>query len=89
MDVSINSKGKDMIRVEIEGVRHTLPNLLCTELWNDSSVSSATYEKKHPYMGNSILIIKSKDPKKSLKDAINRTEKSIGEFEKKFKAACS
>lgn len=85
MKVNVLEKKKDTLIIEIEGVRHTLPNMLRNELWNDSSVTLAAYEKKHPYLGNPKLVIKGKDPKKSLQDAIKRTQDKIKLFEREFK----
>lgn len=87
MKVNVMEKKKDTLIIEIEGVRHTLPNMLRNELWNDSSITLSAYEKKHPYLGNPKLIIKGKNPKKSLKDAIERTQKKIKTFEKEFSKA--
>ncbi len=84
MNVNITKTGTDMITVEIEGLRHTIPNVLREELWNDSTVSFAAYEKKHPYVGNPKLVIKSKDPKKSLLSAIKSTQSNIKELEKEL-----
>ena len=85
MKVKVLEKKKDTLIIEIEGVRHTLPNALRNELWNDSSVTLAAYEKKHPYLGNPKLIIKGKNPRKSLQDAIKRTQDKIRLFEREFK----
>lgn len=85
--VKVAKKDKDTIEVEIEGARHTLPNLLRQELWNDSSVSLAAYTKEHPYLGNPKLIIKAKDPKKSLVDAVKRLQDDFKRFEKEFSKA--
>lgn len=87
LKVKINKIAKDTIEVEIEGMRHTIPNMLRQELWNDSSVSLAAYEKTHPYLGNPKLIIKGKNPKESLVEAIKRVESEFKKFEKEFSKA--
>ena len=84
MDVKVTKEGKDTIVVEFDGARHTIPNLLRNNLWDDTSVTLAAYEKKHPYLGNPKLIIKSKNPKKSLLDAIKLSQAQIKDFEKEF-----
>ncbi len=88
MDVTMKKSGTDTLNVEINGDEHTLSNILREELWNDSTVSFAAYEKKHPYLGNPKLIIKSKDPVKSLKGAVKRCSDNVSEFEKLFVKAC-
>ena len=84
MNVNITKTGTEMMTIEIDGARHTIPNVLREELWNDSTVTFAAYEKKHPYIGNPKLIIKSKDPKKSLLTAIKNTQSKITTFEKEI-----
>ncbi len=85
MKVILNEPDKNTLEIEIEGARHTLPNLIRSELWNDSSVTFSAYNKDHPYVGNPKIIIKSKDPKKSLSEAIKRTRKTFDEIEKEVK----
>ena len=84
MNVNITKTGTEMMTIELDSARHTLPNALREELWNDSTVTFAAYEKKHPYIGNPKLIIKSKDPKKSLLTAIKNTQNNIKIFEKEI-----
>ncbi|NOR84923.1 DNA-directed RNA polymerase subunit L [archaeon] len=84
MNVNITKTGTEMITIKMDGARHTLPNAIREELWNDSTVTFAAYEKKHPYLGNPKLIIKSKDPKKSLLTAIKNTQDNIKIFEKEI-----
>lgn len=88
MEVKVKKESKDKLTVEIQGDRHTLSNLLRDELWNDPTVTLAAYEKKHPYLGNPKIIVKAKDPMKSLKDALKRTQDHVSDFEKQFTKAC-
>ncbi len=78
---------KDSFVVEIEGKRHTIPNLLRESLWDDSSVELAAYEKKHPSLGNPKVIVKAKDPRKALVSAIKRSEAQVKEFIDEFDKA--
>ena len=88
MDINVKKSGTDTLNVEIVGDEHTLSNLLREELWNDSAVTFAAYEKKHPYLGNPVLIVKAKDPMKSLKGAVKRCSDNVSAFEKLFVKAC-
>ena len=88
MDVNVKKSGKDTLNVEIVGDTHTLSNLLREELWNDSAVTFAAYEKKHPYLDNPLLIVKAKDPMKSLKGAVKRCSDNMSLLEKQFVKAC-
>lgn len=87
MKVKINKKGEDTISVEIEGARHTLPNMLREALWEDKDVKSAAYEKRHPYLGNPHIIVKAKNPEKSLKAAVKHTRELFSEFREEFEKA--
>jgi DNA-directed RNA polymerase subunit L len=84
MKLLINEVDKNTIEVDIDGSKHTLPNILRKELWNDSTVTFSAYNKEHPYVGNPVLIVKAKDPKKSLKEAIKRTKKIFEDMEKEI-----
>ncbi len=88
MDVNVKKCGTNAVNVEIVGDEHTLSNILREELWNDSTVTFAAYEKKHPYLGNPVLIVKAKDPMKSLKGAVKRCSDNVSAFEKQFVKAC-
>ncbi len=85
MKVTIKDIDKETIEVEIEGAKHTLPNLIRNELWNDSTVIFSAYNKEHPYVGHPKLIIKAKNPKKSLSEAIKRSKKIFEDIEKEIK----
>ncbi len=84
MQVKIEKQDKETLIIEIDNGGHTLPNLLRKALWDDSSVSLAAYEKSHPYVGAPRLIVKSKDPKKSIMSAIKRTQDQIEQFGSEF-----
>ena len=85
MKVILNEPDKNTLEVEIEGAKHTLPNLIRNELWNDSTVTFSAYNKEHPYVGNPKILVKSKDPKKSLLEAIKRSRKAFDDIEKEVK----
>ncbi len=84
MEVKITEEGENTITVEIDDARHTLPNLLRNNLWEDPSVTLAAYEKKHPVFGSPKLIIKAKNPQKALLTAIKKSQDQLNEFEKEF-----
>ena len=87
MQIKIEKQDKETLILEIDQGQHTLPNLLRKALWEDSTVSLAAYEKAHPYIGQPRLIVKSKDPKKSIMSAIKRTQTQIEEFSSEFEKA--
>jgi len=85
MKVNVVEDKKDTLVIEIEGARHTIPNLIREALWEDNSVDLAAYEKKHPMLGNPKIIVKAKDPRKALLTAIKKTEESLKDFEDEFR----
>lgn len=87
MKANILEEKKDTLIVEIEGKRHTIPNLLRETLWEDDSVVLAAYEKKHPSLGSPKVIVNAKDPRKSLVSAIKRSEAQTKEFLEEFEKA--
>ncbi len=87
MKANVLEDKKDALVVEIEGERHTIPNLLRESLWEDGAVELAAYEKKHPSLGNPKIIIRAKDPRKALLSAIKRSEASVKEFIDEFEKA--
>ena len=87
MKVNVLEEKKDSLVVEIEGERHTIPNLLRETLWEDDSVALAAYEKKHPSLGSPKVIVSAKDPRKALVSAIKRSEAQTKEFLDEFEKA--
>ncbi len=87
MKAIIKEEKKDMLVVEIEGARHTLPNILREQLWNYKGVEFVGYSKDHPDLGNPVLVIRGEDPKKSLKSAIKDLRSQIKEMRTKVEKA--
>jgi len=87
MKVNVLEDKKDTLVVEIEGERHTIPNLIRESLWQDDSVVLAAYEKKHPSLGSPKVIVNAKDPRKALVSAIKRSEAETKEFLEEFEKA--
>ncbi len=68
MELKVLEKKPDKIRIEVIGESHTLLNVLTEYAW-EAKASQASYVIDHPYLSNPELIIKSKNPKKTLNDA--------------------
>ena len=68
----------------LEGMRHTIPNLVRSKLWEDKDVEFAAYEKKHPYVGEAKIIVRAKNPEKSLINAIKLAQEEAEDFKKAF-----
>lgn len=87
MKIKVLEDKKGALVIEIEGERHTIPNLLRESLWEDEGVELAAYEKKHPSLGNPKVMVKAKDPRKALLGAIKRSEAQAKEFIDEFDKA--
>lgn len=71
---------KNELEIEITGETHTLCNALRRTLMEDKDVQSASYNIDHPIVGEPVLYIKAKNPKKSLKKAAETIKKQCDEF---------
>ena len=88
MQVEVIQKSKTEMEFKLTGERHTLPQLLKTELLNNSEVEFASYKLPHPLGADSMFYLKTKgkDPKKVLDEACKSIEKQLEEFRKKANA---
>ena len=71
---------KNELEIEITGETHTLCNVLRKTLMADKEVESAAYSIDHPIIGEPVLYIKAKNPRKSLKKAAETIKKQCDEF---------
>lgn len=71
---------KNELEIEITGETHTLCNALRKTLMADKDVESAAYSIDHPIIGEPVLYIKAKNPKKSLKKAAESIKNQCDEF---------
>lgn len=84
MEMKIVKKDKNELQIEIDDL--TLCELLRNELWDDKSVTLASYSRKHPEENPVLRVIsEGKTPKKALSDAVKRLLKKSGELGKTFK----
>jgi len=75
MELNVLENDNGILRIEIKGEGHTLCNDLREELSNDKSVDAAGYTIESKLMSSPILLIKGKNPKKSLEKAIENIKK--------------
>lgn len=89
MELTIKEYKRDSaVRVESEGRDHTIMNLLRKTVWDVGG--EAGYEKGHPYIGSSTLIVKgksAKDARKTLEKAVKQAKDDLDNFENAFTAA--
>lgn len=85
LEVIVNEK--DTLEFYIEGERHTLPNLLKETLSKQAGVEFVAYRLDHPIDKKARFILKGKNPKKLLEDAIKEIQTQISDFQKAFEKA--
>jgi DNA-directed RNA polymerase subunit L len=71
---------KKELEIEITGESHSLCNAIRKTLMEDDDVEAAAYVIEHPIIGEPKLIIKAKNPKKSLKKAAETVKARCDEF---------
>ncbi len=71
---------KTELEIEITGETHSLCNALRKTLMEDKGVESAAYVIDHPIVGEPVLYIKAKNPKKSLQKAAETLMSQCNEF---------
>jgi DNA-directed RNA polymerase subunit L len=79
MSLEIVKSEKNFLELKYKGDAHTILNLIKKRLLEDKNVSFAGYNKPHPLINESILVIKTKkgDPKKVLKKNIDAVTKEL------------
>jgi DNA-directed RNA polymerase subunit L len=87
MKVEIINNEKDSLEFFIDGERHTLPNLLKETLAKNNDVEFVAYRLDHPIDKKSRFILKAKNPKKVLDEAIKEIQSEITDFTKAFEKA--
>lgn len=86
MEIKIVEKKPEKLSLEILGETHTLLNLIRERSWKAKAIQ-ASYMIKHPYLSEPKIIIRSKNPKKTLVDAAQSVMDDAVEFGKEFKRA--
>jgi len=89
LNLKVLKKTEDELRIEFEGERHTLLNLLRSELLKDERVVIATYDAKFPIMDNPIFRLKTRgaDPLDVIRDASARIADLCDEFLREYDEA--
>ena len=86
MELSAIEKKKDKLRVEVRGETHTILNLIRENAWK-AGARQASYIIQHPYISQPEIIVRSRNPAKTLKDAAQMIADDSKEFSQAFKRA--
>ena len=89
MKLKILEKKGNKLKLQVEGEEHTLLNLLRKTLWELPGVTSAAYNKPHPYVGNSTItvFVDKGSQLKKIEDAAQIIADTAEEFSVKFQRA--
>ncbi len=90
MKVKMLKKTPNELKIEVEGIGHTLCNLLQKRILEDENVELAGYNIPHPLASNPIIYIRTKGkvkPEEALRKAVERARKMNKEFSKELKKA--
>jgi DNA-directed RNA polymerase subunit L len=86
MELSATEKAKEKLRVEVRGETHTMLNLIRENAWK-AGAKQAAYIIQHPYISQPEIIIRSKNPAKTLRDAAQIAVDDSKDFSVAFKRA--
>lgn len=90
MKIKILKKASNELKIEVEGVGHTLCNLLQKRLLEDENVDLAGYDVPHPLTSNSIIYIRTNEgvhPEEALRNAVKKIHEMNKEFSKELQKA--
>lgn len=90
MKVKILKRTSNELKLEVEGVGHTLCNLLQKGLLEDGNVAMAGYDIPHPLASNPTIYVRTKGgvkPEEALRKTVKKTRKINKEFSREFKKA--
>ena len=88
MKVKILKRTSNELKIEVEGIGHTVCNLLQKRLVEDENVALAGYKVPHPLASNPIIYVRTKgdvSPEEALRKTVNKTREINKEFGKELK----
>ncbi|MDH5374570.1 MAG: DNA-directed RNA polymerase subunit L [Candidatus Bathyarchaeota archaeon] len=90
MKVKILERTANELKLEVEGIGHTLCNLLQKRLLEDENVALAGYDIPHPLASNPIIYVRTNGdvkPEEALRKAVKKAREINKEFGKELKKA--
>lgn len=85
MKIEVLENEKDSLRIKVPDL--TLVNLLNENIWEEGKVDFAAFRKEHFYLTEPELIVKSKNPKKTVLSAAEKVIADVKELKKQLKHA--
>lgn len=90
MKVKVLKKASNELKIEVEGMGHTLCNMLQKMLSENEKVDLAGYDIPHPLASNPIIYVRTKGkakPEEALLKAIERARNVNKEFREELEKA--
>jgi DNA-directed RNA polymerase subunit L len=90
MKVKVLKKTKNELKIEVEGIGHTIGNILQRKLAEDEHVDLAGYNVPHPLASSSVIYVRTKgsvEPKDALLEAVEKVRDMNKEFSKELHLA--
>ena len=84
VEVLENEDGKLKVKV-VESI--ALVNLINENIWQQKGIDVSAYATEHPYLSKPVLLVKSKNPKKAVLEAVRQIADDAKELRKQFSAA--
>ena len=85
MKIEVLENEKETLKIEVHD-NTTLISVINENLWQQKGVDVAAFKVDHPYLSKPVLIIKSRNPKKSLLDAAEQVVEDAKDLHKKVQA---
>lgn len=90
MKVKTLKRTSNELKIEVEGIGHTLCNLLQKRLLEDRNVALAGYDIPHPLASNPVIYVRTRGdvkPEEALRKAVKKAREINKEFGKELKKA--
>lgn len=90
MKIKVLKKTENELKIEVEGVGHTLCNLLQKRLLEDENVDLAGYDVPHPLASNPIIYVRTRGkvkPEEALLKAVEKAREMNKEFSSELQKA--
>jgi len=90
MKVKVLDRTSNVLKIEVEGVGHTICNLVQKKLLENRNIDLAGYDMPHPLSSRSVIYVRTKGkvkPEEALREAVEKAREANKEFGKELKEA--
>jgi len=90
MKVKVLNRTSNELKIEVEGVGHTICNLVQKKLLENKNIDLAGYDIPHPLSSSTVIYVRTKGrvkPEEALREAVEKAREANKEFGKELKEA--